>query len=181
MFCACEDNTIREFGQKAVGQTAVTEFSPLAIMKTSESVGSLVLDERVLFTGSLSTERPGFIYAHKLTGDDWATREPLKFPGHSSNVTCIKLSYDRSQLFSGGSDGSIFGALGTGACAMREPFRRDLARPSVISSPRKRRDLGTDSDSIIAIAIARRERAPPPKMAVDGCEFWLTMDSATRG
>ena len=108
MFCACEDDSIREFGQKAVGQTAVTEFAPLLSIKTSESVGSLVLDERVLFTGSLSTERPGFIYAHKLTGDDWATREPLKFPGHSSNVTCIKLSYDRSQLFSGGSDGSIY-------------------------------------------------------------------------
>ena len=41
VFCACEDNTIREFGQKAVGQTAVTEFSPLAAIKTSESVGSL--------------------------------------------------------------------------------------------------------------------------------------------
>ena len=59
VFCACEDDTIREFGPKAVGQTAVTEFSPLAAIKTSESVGSLVLDERVLFTGSLSTERPG--------------------------------------------------------------------------------------------------------------------------
>ena len=108
VFCACEDDSIREFGQKAVGQTAVTEFAPLLSIKTSESVGSLVLDERVLFTGSLSTERPGFVYAHKLTGDDWSTREPLKFPGHSSNITCIKLSYDRSQLFSGGSDGSIY-------------------------------------------------------------------------
>ena len=48
------------------------------------------------------------MYAHKLTGDDWSTREPLKFPGHSSNVTCLALSYDRSQLFSGGSDGSIY-------------------------------------------------------------------------
>ena len=32
----------------------------------------------------------------------------MKFPGHSTNITCIKLSYDRSQLFSGGSDGSIY-------------------------------------------------------------------------
>ena len=49
-----------------------------------------MLDERVLFTGCYLTEKPGFIYAHKLTGDDWATREPLKFPGHSSNVTCLR-------------------------------------------------------------------------------------------
>ena len=30
---------MREFGQKAVGQTAVTEFAPLLSIKTSESVG----------------------------------------------------------------------------------------------------------------------------------------------
>jgi len=107
VFCACADESIREFGQKAVGQSSATEFAALASLKCVESVGSLVLDERVLFTGSLDPTRPGFVYAHMLHGDDWATREPLKFPGHASSVSCLALAHDRSQLFSGGSDGSL--------------------------------------------------------------------------